>query len=91
MVGVILEPLSLAIGTVIATHLHAFVPLQAHPPQVVQDRLFRFLGGPLAIGVFNAQDEGAALAAGEQPIEQGRAGVADVQVAGGRRSETNPH
>ena len=39
------------------------------------------------VGIFDAQDERAAVAAGEQPVEKGRSGATDVEVAGGRGRE----
>ena len=41
------------------------------------------------VGVFDAQNEHPAVTAREQPVEQRRAGAADVEVAGGRRSEAD--
>ena len=41
----------------------------------------------LLVGVVDAQDELAAVLAGEQPVEQGGADAADVQVAGGAGGE----
>ncbi len=41
------------------------------------------LGGALLVSVLDAQDQFAAVLFGEQPVEQGRPGPADVQVAGG--------
>ena len=42
------------------------------------------LGGALAVGILDAQQELAAGVAGVEPIEQRRARPADMQVAGGR-------
>ena len=91
MIGVRLHALGLSIWTVRAAHLHSFVPLEAHPAQIVENRLLRLARRALEIGVFDAQDERAALAAGEQPVEQCRSGVTDVQMTCGRRRETNSH
>ena len=41
------------------------------------------------VGVLDAQHERAAVPAGEQPVEERRAGAADVQVAGGRWREAD--
>src|SRR5262249_57480371 len=53
-------------------------------------------GGPLvvgraarAVGVVEPQDERAAMPLGEQPVEQRRAHVADMQKPGGARRETD--
>ena len=45
----------------------------------------------LAVGIFDAQHEAPACAAGQQPVEQRRAGAADVQRAGRGRSEADSH
>ena len=52
---------------------------------------FRRRRRALAVGILDAQDEGAAMVARQQPVEQGRARIADVQVAGRAGSEANPH
>ena len=62
--------------------------VQPEPLHAVEDDLRRLVGGALAIGVFDAQDERAAVAACIEPGEQRRAHAADVQHAGGTGSET---
>ena len=59
-----------------------FVRVEAEPFHAVQDRLDRFGRGALAVGVLDAQDERAAVAARVQPAEKRRAHAADVQEAG---------
>ena len=61
----------------------------AEPMQVVEDRVGIFLPGPRDIGVVEALDEAAAVLGGEQPVEQRRARIADMDVAGGRWGETD--
>ncbi len=61
------------------------VPSHPQPGQIGFDGLFIGLGGALCVGVVNAQDEGPVLAFGEQPIDQSRADIADMQTAGRRR------
>jgi hypothetical protein len=46
-------------------------------------------GSSVQVGVVDAQDELAALPFREHPVDQSRADVADVQLAGGRRGETD--
>ena len=91
VLGIRLQALGLAVRAKGAPDFDAFVPMQAHPPQILEDSLLGFAGRPLQVGVFDAKDERALLTSGEQPVEQGRARVADVQVTGGGRSETQPH
>ena len=63
------------------------VPIEAEPLQPVDDGVDRRLRGALAVGVFDAQHHPAAVLLGVEPVEQRRARAADMQKAGGRRSE----
>ena len=65
--------------------------VEPEPPQVVLDRGFRRRRRALAVGVLDAQDERAAVMARQQPVEERRAGVADVEVTGGAGGETDSH
>ena len=60
-------------------------PSQRRPSRMPGDHLVR---RALDVGVFDAQDEDAAVTPRVEPVEQRRAGAADVQVAGGRGGET---
>ena len=66
---------------------------QSSPSQRRSSRIdcFRFARRALGVGVLDAQDERAALAAREQPVEQRRARVADVEMAGRTGRETHAH
>src|SRR5262249_48460425 len=83
------ESLGLEVRPVGPAHARAFVPVEAEPAHRVEDRLHAVLRAALAIGVFDAQDELATLLPGPEPVVQGAAGSPDVQVAGGRRRESN--
>ena len=61
--------------------------MDAEPAEAVEDRLQRLGAVALGVGVVDAQDELAAVPAREQPVEQGGADAADVQVAGRARGE----
>ena len=67
----------------------ALVPVEAEPAHAFQDAFDHGLGGALEVGVLDAEDEGAAGVAGEEPVEERGAGATNVQVAGGRGSETD--
>ena len=71
----------------------ALVVAQPQPLHAVQDHLRRFVGGALAVGVLDAQDELAAMTARIQPGEQRRAHAADVQQTGRtrRKAGTDGH
>ena len=53
---------------------------ETQPLEAVEDDLDGLRGGALAVGVLDAQDEAAAMAPGEQPVEQRRACAADMQL-----------
>ena len=64
-------------------------PIEAQPGKVALDRRFVLGLAALPVGVVEAQDEGAAVPLGEQPIEQRRAHVAHVQEPGRARRKTD--
>src|SRR5213078_3634338 len=66
-----------------------FVPVEAEPGEAVEDDLGVFVGGTRLVGVFDAQQELPAFFAGEEPVEEGGAGPADVEKASRRRSEAD--
>ena len=61
----------------------SFIPFQAEPAHAIEDALHHILGGALEVGIFNAQNEGAAGVPGKEPVEEGSARAAYMQVAGG--------
>ena len=85
------EPLGLAVGAGVAARLDAFGPVEPHPPQVLEDRRLGRARRPLEVGVLDPQDEGAARAARQQPVEERGAGVADVELPGGAGREPDAH
>src|SRR5687767_7731272 len=86
-----MEALGLPVGTVRSFDVRSFVPVEAKPAQVFEDAHLGLVRGPLGVSVFDAKDEGAVLAVGEQPVEQRRPGIADVQLAGRTGSKTESH
>ena len=76
--------------TVHALHLveRALVVAEFKPVHRLQDAVDRFLRGTRDVGILDAQDELASVAAGVGPREEGGAGAADMQETGGRGSET---
>ena len=59
------------------------IPGQAQPAEAIENVVGELLLAALPIGVFYAQQELATVVTGEQPVENRRAGRADVQAAGG--------
>ena len=90
--GVLLvEPqaLGLDVGAVVAPDLRALVPVEPQPPQRVQDGLGGAGHQPRLVRVLDAEDEPAPLAAGEEPVEEGGANIAQVGLTGGAGGVAN--
>ena len=85
------KPLRLPVGTMRPADVRALIPLQAEPSEILENRRLRLARGPLDVGVFDAQDERSAGSARHQPVEQGRARIADVEMAGGAWGEADSH
>ncbi len=66
----------------------AVVPVEPQPLQRVEHLLDQLRSGAFGVGVFDAHQELTARRAGKQPVEQGRAGRAQMQRAGGGGGET---
>ncbi len=81
--------LGLAVGAVRATDIRAFRPGQAGPFQRFQNLLFIFARGARGIGIFDAQNELAAVFLGEEIVEERDIGRADMRLAGGGRGNTD--
>ena len=67
--------------------IRAFVMIQPEPVHAVENRFHRFVGGTLAIGVLDAQDELSTAMPRFEPAIQRSARAADVQETGRARSE----
>src|SRR5262249_23718559 len=81
----------LPIRPVRTSRIWPLFPVEAEPPQVALDAGLRLRSGSLDVGVFDTQNERAPRAAREQPVEERRASVADVEMSRGTRSEANAH
>ena len=57
--------------------------------QPIEDAADHVPRGPFGVGVLDAEDEGAAVAPREEPVEERGARAADVEVAGGRGCEAD--
>ena len=67
----------------------ALVIVELEPAQRVEDLLDVLGRRALAVGIFDAQHEGAPLAPSQQPVVQRRPRAADVQGPGWGRSKAN--
>ena len=65
-----------------------FVPAEVEPLQSFEDGIHRGLGIAFDVGVVEAEDHGAAVVAGIEPVENKRAGAADVKKAGRAKART---
>src|SRR5690606_8637308 len=81
---------TLEVGAELAADLRSLVPVEAEPAQGVEDGPHAVEAGALLVRVLDAQHEGAALAAGPEPVEQRRARAADVQITAGGGGEAHP-
>lgn len=61
----------------------AFVPIEAEPGEALEDGEASGFGVALLICILDAEDELALVFPGEEPVKEGGAGAADVEVAGG--------
>src|SRR3954470_5785051 len=86
-----MEALRLAVRTVGPADVRSLVPFEAKPAHVFENAGLRFLGRPLGVGVLDAKDERAFVAVRQQPVEERRASVADVKLAGGPGRKTASH
>src|SRR6185437_4254777 len=65
------------------------VPVEAEPVEAFEDGVEGGFGIALDIGVVDAEDHGAAVTAGVEPVKDEGAGAADMQVACRRRREAD--
>ena len=88
---IFVEPLRRAIRPDGPADFGPFVPVESEPSQVFENRRVRFGGRTVGVRIFDAQNERAVVTAREQPVEQRRADVADVQMPGRARGEADAH
>ena len=79
---VAIEPLGLEIRPVRSADLGTLVPLEPQPAQALENSADHLRRRTLEVGVFDAQDERAAVPPGEEIVEKRGTRAADVQVAG---------
>src|SRR5947199_9532290 len=86
-----MKTLRLAVRPSRSADIGAFVPVEAEPAQIPQNARLRLDRRALDVGVLDAENERAAAAAREQPVEERGTHAADVQMTGGARSEAYAH
>ena len=82
--------LGLAVGAVFSADIGAFVPFEAAPFERLENLLLVFAGRTGGIGILDAQDEGTFVLAGEEIVEKGDVGGADMGFAGRGRGDAHP-
>src|SRR5215471_8781576 len=85
------EAIALAIGRERTADIGTLVPVDAEPLEVCEKLIFVASFTALEVGVFDAQDHRALHLAGEKPVIECSAGVADVQLPGRRWRETDAY
>jgi hypothetical protein len=77
-----IEALRLVVRSVRAADVGPFVPGHAEPAHALQDAVDHLIRRALGVGVLDPKHEDAAVATGQQPVEERGAGPADVQIPG---------
>ncbi len=72
--------LALTIGAATAAYVRTFVPIEAEPSQRVDNHPLRRARAARHVGVFDTQDELAALAAREDLIDQRDIGGSEMRI-----------
>ena len=83
------DAVGLAIRRIRPSKIGALIPIEAKPLQVGDELILKARLAALEVGVFDAQNHGAAGFAGVEPVDERRAGVADVQLTRRRRRKTD--
>ena len=73
--------------------VRSFIGGQPEPRQTIKDRVNRFLGRALSIGILNSKDVSATVPAGKQPAKQRSPRTSHMQITGRarRKSGSNFH
>ena len=93
IVFVDLTALALPVGPIRATTarpiFRTLIPIHAQPGQTFVDQREELLAVALLVGVLDAQDKHATRVSRVEPIEERRAGAADMEETGGTGCKTN--
>src|SRR5439155_7275839 len=83
-----IQAFGLKVRPVWSADVGPFVPVQPEPPQAVENAFDHLGRRAFDVGVFDTEDERAAMPAREEPVEERGARAADVQIAGWRGGES---
>ncbi len=89
MFAVDIQTFGLAIGNIRAAQIWSFVPVETQPFEIGDELVFVAGFAAFDVRVLDAEHHGPAALPGKKPVEKGSARIANVQLAGGRRSKTN--
>jgi hypothetical protein len=81
--------LRLKVRRVRPSDARAFIPVETKPTEAVENAGDHLDRGALGIGVFDAEDERAAMPARVEPVEERGARAPDVEIARGRWRKTD--
>ena len=84
------QAFGLPIGAMVAADIDSFIPFHPEPAERRLDIFLRFATRSFQISVFDPQNQLAAVAPGQQPIEQRRTGAADMEWTGRARCKPDP-
>jgi hypothetical protein len=84
-----IEPFRLKIRAEWSADFRALVPIDIQPTEAIQHGLDGPWDEARLVGVFNPDDEFAAVVAGKKPVEKGRPDVADMGQSSGARRKPN--
>lgn len=77
----------MVVGAEVTAFSFALIPVESEPAHAVEDGLAGLFGIAFLVGVFDAENKGATMFASKEPVEEGGASSADVEVTGGRGCE----
>ena len=89
MLAVDIQTFGLAIGHIRAAQVWSFIPVKAQPFEVGDELVFIAGFAAFDVRVLDAEHHRPTALPGKKPVEEGSARIANMQLAGWRRSKTN--
>jgi len=89
--GLVIEfqALGLDVRAIVAADLRSLIPVQTHPSQATKNRLDSAFNPTGDVGIFNADDEAAAVVPGKEPGKESGPHIADMRSSGGTGGKTS--
>ena len=89
MFAIYIQPFGLAIRNIGAAQVWSLVPVETQPFEIGDQLVFIAGFAAFYVRVLDAEHHRPTALPGKKPIEEGSARIANMQLAGGRRSKTN--